>query len=99
MVTYKRVFWTEAARNNLFQIYQRIAGKSPESAREWMDKVLKTTADLEKNYPQGNDEPLLRNEKVPYKFLVVSFYKIIYSIEEEQVLIKTLYHTRQDPVV
>ena len=99
MVTYKKVAWTEAARDNLFQIHQRIVGKSLERAQEVTQKILSKTAILDKTYPQGSPEPLLKNEKVPYKFIIVNFYKIIYSVEEEQVLIKTIYHNRQDPVI
>ncbi len=99
MVTAKRVIWTEAARNDLYQIYQRVAGRSQAQAQTLIEHILPAVAELEKTYPQGQMEPLLKNEREPHRYLVVGFYKIIYSVSDEQVIIKTLYHERQDPVV
>ena len=99
MVTAKNVVWTEAAKKDLYHIYTRIAGKSTARAKEVAQSILSKTASLHTDYPQGTPEPLLKRESEPYKFVTASFYKILYSIVEEKVMIKTLYHVRQDPVV
>lgn len=99
MVTAKRVFWTESARDQLYTLYKRISQKSPERAREIIDAILSRTAELGTDYPGGGFVDLLKNEKVPYKYVTVFFYKVIYAISEERVIIKTIYHERQDPQV
>jgi plasmid stabilization system protein ParE len=99
MVTAKRVIWTEAAKKDLFNIYTRVAAKSKEKAQELANTILAKTASLESNYPQGTPEPLLSKEPDPYKYITAAFYKIVYSIVEDTVVIETLYHQRQDPVV
>lgn len=99
MVTAKRVIWTEAAKKDLFNIFSRVAAKSKEKAQELVASILTKTASLESNYPQGNPEPLLSKEPEPYKYVTAAFYKIVYSIVEDTIVIETLYHQRQDPVV
>ncbi|GAB4408513.1 MAG: hypothetical protein OHK0053_35240 [Microscillaceae bacterium] len=100
MVTAKKIFWTEAAREDLFKIFRRIEGKGAKNqAIEVVNQILSKTAGLNTQYPQGTTEPLLKNEKEPYSFVMAGFYKIVYSVVGDQVVIKTLYHQRQDPTV
>lgn len=99
MVTAKKVLWTESAKKDLYNVYTRLAGKSVERAKDTANGILAATEVLNTNYPQGTPEQLLRAETDPYKFITVGFYKIVYSIVEETVVIETLYHVRQDPVV
>jgi len=98
MVTAKKVFWTEAAKNNLFKVYNRLASKSKNRADEVVNAILLTTEKLNTEYPKGNVEPLLKNETDPYKNIIVGFYKVIYSIVEDTVVVEAVYHQRQDPL-
>ena len=99
MVTAKRVWWAESAKKDLQQIYGRVALKSPERAREILQAILQKTASLETEYPKGAPVALLAKEPDPYKVVMSGFYKIIYSIVEDTVVVETLYHERQEPVV
>lgn len=99
MVTAKKVLWTEAAKKDMYNIYTRLAGKSMERARDTINGILASTEALNANYPQGVPEQLLKAETDPYKFITVGFYKIVYSIVDDTVVIETMYHVRQDPVV
>lgn len=99
MVTAKKVIWAESAKKDLSNVYGRIAGKSLERAKEVVADILSKTATLESTYPQGTPEPLLGKEVDPYKYVKAGFYKIVYSIVGDTVVIETLYHQRQDPVV
>jgi plasmid stabilization system protein ParE len=99
MVTAKKVMWSEAAKKDLFAIYNRLAGKSVERAKEWTEGLLKSTAELSTTYGQNPPEPLLGKEKKPYKYVLVGFYKIIYSVIDENVMIDTIYQQRQETLV
>lgn len=99
MVTAKNVKWAASAKNDLFKIYTRIAGKSVERAKGMIHTILEQTASLNTEYPKGSPELMLRNEPEPYKFIFAGFYKIVYSIVEEDVVVETIYHKRQDPTV
>jgi toxin ParE1/3/4 len=99
MVTAKRVIWTEAAKKDLFNIFSRVAVKSKEMAQETAQVILSKTATLATNYIQGAPEPLLLKEPDPYKFVHAGFYKVVYSLVADDVIIETIYHQRQDPVV
>jgi plasmid stabilization system protein ParE len=99
MVTAKKVWWTEAAKKDLHNVYARVATRSIEKAKETIESILAKTASLESQYLQGLPVALLAKEPFPYKSVNAGFYKIIYSIVEETIVIETLYHERQDPVV
>jgi plasmid stabilization system protein ParE len=99
MVTAKKVIWAESAKKDLYNIYTRLAGKSIERAKDTINGILAATEELNSKYPQGVPEQLLKAETDPYKFITVGFYKIVYSIVEDTVVVETLYHVRQDPVV
>ncbi len=99
MNTAKNVVWTESAKKDLFNIYQRIKGKSEERAKDVANAILKITSGLNTNYGLGTPEPLLRNEKEEHRYMVAGFYKIIYSTNLDQAIIKTVYHQRQDASV
>lgn len=100
MVTAKKVIWTENAKKDLHKIFTRIEGNvSKARAQEVIASILESTAKLSSEYPLGKPEGLLRNETDPYKFIHAAFYKVIYSIVEDNVVIEVIYHQRQDPVV
>ena len=100
MVTAKKVIWTESAKKDLHKIYTRLEAKvSKARAQELVGSILESTAKLSNEYPLGKPEGLLRNETDPYKFIHAAFYKVIYSIVEEEVVVEVIYHQRQDPVV
>ncbi|MCU0445122.1 MAG: type II toxin-antitoxin system RelE/ParE family toxin [Microscillaceae bacterium] len=99
MVTAKKVVWTEAAKKDLFNIFNRIAAKSKEMAHETAQIILSKTASLATTYAQGSPEPLLLKEPDPYKFVHAGFYKVVYSLVGDDVVIETIYHQRQDAVV
>jgi plasmid stabilization system protein ParE len=99
MVTAKKVLWAESAKKDLQNIYNRIALKSPERAKEVLMAILQKASTLNTEYHKGAPVALLLKEPDPYKVVMSGFYKIIYSIVAETVVVETLYHERQEPVV
>ncbi|WP_035726549.1 type II toxin-antitoxin system RelE/ParE family toxin [Eisenibacter elegans] len=99
MVTARRVFWTSTARRDLQQIYQRVAQRSPETAQALVEGMLKVIEELNTQHANGTPEPLLARETMPYLYIKYAFYKIVYSLIDDKVVIKLIYHQRQDPTV
>jgi plasmid stabilization system protein ParE len=97
MGSIKDVFWTETAQQELESIYRRISANSKEQGQNVLAMVLDKTKSLSQAHSTGTVEPMLRNEKIPHFFVEVGFYKIIYSVEDLRVIIKMIYHTRQNP--
>lgn len=93
----KDVFWTEAAQQDLALIYRRISTRSPERGKEVIHIILEKTKSLSQAHSTGIIEPLLKNEKIPHLFVEAGFYKVIYSVEDIKVIIKAVYHIRQNP--
>jgi plasmid stabilization system protein ParE len=97
MGSIKDVFWAETAQQELENIYRRISANSKEQGQKVLTMVLEKTKSLSQAHSTGTVEPLLRNEKIPHLFVEVGFYKIIYSVEDLKVIIKMVFHTRQNP--
>jgi|GEM_PF-2279585 len=99
MVTAKKVWWAESAKKDLQNIYGRVALKSPGRAKDVLQLIIQKAASLDTTYTQGAPVALLMKEPDPYKIAMAGFYKIIYSIVGDTVVIETLYHERQEPVI
>ncbi len=93
----KDVFWTEEAQQDLENIYRRISANAQGQGKQVLEMILEKTKNLSQSHIHGTVEPLLRNEKIPHLFVECGFYKVIYSIEDIKVIIKAVYHQRQNP--
>ncbi|HAS43060.1 MAG TPA: hypothetical protein DCS93_21450 [Microscillaceae bacterium] len=87
--------WTGAAKRDLQQIYQRLAANDPTTAKGTLEAILAGTDNLHENYQAGKPEGLLSGEKVPYKYITVGYYKILYTFDTETVSIRAVFHLRQ----
>ena len=87
--------WTGAAKRDLQQIHQRLAANDPIAAKATIEAILAGTDHLHENYQAGKPEGLLSGEKVPYKYITVGYYKILYTFDTEKVSIRSIFHLRQ----
>lgn len=87
--------WTNAAKRDLQQIHQRLAAADPVVASSTIEAILAGTDQLHENYQSGKPEALLSGEKVPYKYINVGYYKILYTFNAEKVSIRSVFHLRQ----
>ncbi len=100
MVTAKKVIWTEAAKKDLQNIFNNISTtKSTQHAQALMKMILASTLALETKHDLGTPEKLLGRESDPYKYIITAYYKIIYSIVLDDVVVEVIYHQKQDPVI
>jgi plasmid stabilization system protein ParE len=87
--------WTGAAKVDLQQIHTRLAASDPAAAKTTIEAIVAGADNLHENYQAGKPEPLLSGEKVPYKFITVGYYKILYTFTTEKVSIRSVFHMRQ----
>ena len=90
----KSVVWSKASLDSLETIHNFIFKNSPQNAEMVVDTLLNLGDDLAK-FPERNPrEPLYNDESIRY-FPKWNF-KIVYSIEENRILIINIYSTKMN---
>lgn len=93
----KSVIFTTTALNDLIDIQIFLEGISENYADKTVDEIYERVFDLENFSEMGQIEPLLIKYSVVYRYLIEGDYKIIYSIENDEVRINRIFDTRQNP--
>ena len=92
------VTWTQTALNQ----FRKAVSRSREEfgdivAENFRLKALETVRPL-KDHPQmGHPEPLLKDKKFEYRYLLFKRYKILYRLTKEKIYIIRFFHTSQNP--
>lgn len=96
-----KIIWSEFAEQQIDEIfdYYKQKTKSYNIAVNIVRNILLTPDILIENPKIGQKEISLENRKIEYHYLVESNYKIIYSIDEKNKLVKIadVFDTRQNP--
>lgn len=95
-----KIIWSEFAEtqlDNIFDYYQKEAGSR--IAKKLLKEIISGVKKLEKSPWIGQEEDLLKHRRFKYRYLVVKNYKLIYSVDQENGLIKIadVFDTRQNP--
>ena len=91
------ILWSDTALVDLDSIYNFIAKRSEKYAIKEIEKIFDRTRQLV-DFPLSCPQIIFRKKKIrPYRFIVLGNYKIIYSIRDENILIETVFDTRQNP--
>lgn len=94
----KAVIWTIPAKQDLRDIYEYVARVSETIAHRLVLKIIDKAALLDTGFDEiGPAEPLLRQTRKNYRYLVSGNYKIIYRVDEDAIYIMTVFDTRQNP--
>ncbi len=94
-----KIIWTETARMQLEDIFFYYKEKaSLRTARKIVQKLVDRSLQLETNPESGQIEPLLKNRKFKYRYLVEGNYKIIYWIDASYISIASVFDCRQNPI-
>lgn len=96
-----KVEWTPRARQDLRDIYNYYCTvkKSKQTAIAIKNKLIESSKILSSFPLAGPVEPLLADEPVCYRYLVVErMYKLIYIVEQDVASIVTVFDCRQSPV-
>ncbi|HEY6141800.1 MAG TPA: type II toxin-antitoxin system RelE/ParE family toxin [Flavobacterium sp.] len=89
------VVWRKKASDELEVIYKYIKKESPQNAVLVFNAIYDLAISLP-NFPYKFPiEPIINIEKVRYA--VVWSFKIIYSVEEERIVILKIFNTKQNP--
>lgn len=95
------VIWSEFSEKQIDEIfnYYKEFSKSHQVALKIITKILLAPDKLIYNPKIGQRELLLENRNIEYHYIVESNYKIIYSIDNDNLLIKIadVFDTRQNP--
>ena len=88
------VRWSETATGDLRRIYDYISNDSAVYAKRVVNEVIDKSEYL-KEYPNiGRVVPELNNSKI--RELIVYSYRMVYQLENEDVEILTLVHSRKN---
>lgn len=96
-----KVIWSEFSEQQIDEIfyYYEQKSKSNTIALKIVTEILLAPDILIYNPRLGQREYLLENRSIEYFYIIVSNYKIIYSIDDEkhQIKIADVFDTRQNP--
>ncbi len=92
------IIWTESALNDLNTIIEFVSQQSVSFAEQVAYKILFRVNQLHSFPKSGQVEPVLKNMKQEYRYLIESHSKIIYKQENTQIFIERIIDTRQNPV-
>jgi len=95
-----KIIWSEFAETQLdeiFEYYEKEA--SPRIAKKLLRDIINEPQKLLKAPEIGQKEQLLENRKINYRYLVFKNYKLIYSFDKNNQVIKIadVFDTRQYP--
>ncbi len=89
------VVWRKKASDELEVIYKYIKKESPQNAILVFNGIYDLAVSLSDFPYKFPIEPLINLEKVRYA--VIWSFKIIYTIEEESIVILRVFNTKQNP--
>ena len=95
-----KIIWSEFAETQLDEIYEYYKIEVSEAiAKKLLTGIITAPNSLLNNPHIGQEEELLKNRAIQYRYLVYKNYKLIYSIDIENNLLKIadVFDTRQNP--
>jgi addiction module RelE/StbE family toxin len=87
--------WSEIAEADLYDIYDYIARDVPYYAEQFIDKLIESTDRLEVHPRIGRQVPEA-DGRDDVRELIFQGYRIIYTIQKEQLHILTVIHGSRD---
>ena len=96
-----KIIWSNFSEKQLDEIFIYYSKKvNKRTAKKIIKQILSEAIILETTPFVGQIENLLTERKISYRYLICNNYKIIYSIDENENLIKIsdVFDTRQNPI-
>ena len=96
-----KIIWSNFSEKQLDEIFNFYSKKvNKRTATKIIKQILSEVIILETTPFVGQIENLLAERKISYRYLICNNYKIIYSIDENENLIKIsdVFDTRQNPI-
>ena len=95
------IVWSQFSVSQLDKIYTYYEEVANETlAKKIVRKIITASNRLVRNPRIGAVETLLAHRDIKYRYIVILNYKIIYSIDDQNLLVKIadIFDTRQNPV-
>jgi addiction module RelE/StbE family toxin len=93
------IIWTDFAIKNLKEIFDYYAENATKKVAQKIKKqILLSTKQLTDHPESGQIESNLQKLDQDHRYLVSGNYKIIYRIDQHQVIISDVFDTRQEPI-
>lgn len=94
-----KIVWTDFAIENLKDIFQYYSKKANNKvAHKVRKQILDATKQLLKHHLLGQVELNLESLIQNHPYLISGNYKIIYRINQDEIIINDVFDTRQNPV-
>ena len=95
-----KIIWSDFSETQLDEIYEYYEKKANLNvATKIVTGIIKESEKLIKASFIGQEEELLKDREIQYRYLIFKNYKLIYSVDEQNGLIKIadVFDTRQNP--
>ncbi|EDP97349.1 type II toxin-antitoxin system RelE/ParE family toxin [Kordia algicida OT-1] len=95
-----KIIWSAFAETQLDEIYQYYKDEASETiAKKLLQEIIQAPNRLINNPHIGQEELLLKNREIQYRYLIYKNYKIIYAIDDKNSLLKIadVFDSRQNP--
>lgn len=95
-----KIIWSDFSETQLDEIHEYYEKKtSLKVATKIVTGIIKESEKLIKASFIGQEEELLKDREIQYRYLVFKNYKVIYSVDEQNGFIKIadVFDTRQNP--
>lgn len=95
-----KIIWSEFAETQLDEIHEYYKKQaSLQTAKKLLNGIINEPEKLIKTPLIGQEEELLKQRGIHYRYLIFKDYKLIYSVDMENALIKIadVFDTRQNP--
>jgi plasmid stabilization system protein ParE len=93
-----KIVWTEFAINQLKVVFDYyVENANSKIAHKIRRQILGATKQLISHPESGQFEPHLLQLSKQYRYLVVGHWKVIYRIDENQIVINDIFDARQNP--
>lgn len=94
-----KTIWTDFAIENLKSIFDYYAIKANRKvAHKIRKQILASTKQLTQNPESGQLELYLESLNKQHRYVVSSNYKIIYRVENKNIVINDVFDVRQNPI-
>ena len=90
----RRVRWSPSAENALDEAIAFVFKESPSNAKKLLEEVLTAAASLSSLSNRGSQVPEVDDPAV--RQLLCNPYRVIYRVDDDEVVILALLHQRQD---
>jgi len=92
-----KFFWSQTAENDLLKIIEYIAQDNPGNALKILEKIKAQVADLSFFPKKFRIVPELYNQGITlYREMVISPWRVQYRIADSQVLVLSVFDSRQN---